>query len=128
MIDCGKGVVYTEYSGTKEITYAFHEQGYIALEPNDQLNYVAFVEQTAGSTAVYIKTNVPEDLTGYYLWIDGAWNKVVSMDEDGDAVLTNAAQTTGAGDVHVARMNEISIRGSNVSLTALSYTYEPRTI
>ena len=128
VIDCGKGLVTTEDGNTTEITFSYHSQGYISLAPNDQLNFSATIEYTSGSTAAVLYTGCQEDLTGYYVYLDDAWNKIMSMDADGNIVLKTAAASTGVEQAHIGRMNEISIRGTSVTLTELGYSYEPRTL
>lgn len=119
VIDSKHGLVTTESQYGTEITFAYHDHGYIVLEPNNELNYTAHIEYTNGSTSATILTEISEDLTGYYIWIDNAWNKIMNIDSAGNATLMNAAQSSGAGTVHLCKMNEIDISGEDMSLTTL---------
>ena len=128
VIDADTGLVTTESNLGTEITYAYHDHGYVVLEPNDELNYTIQLDTTSGSTAATATTLMTEDLTGMYVWLGNAWNKIVSTGADGAVTLETAAPSTTSAQVHVGKLNDIRINGTNISLTELSYSYEPRAI
>ena len=128
VIDGKNGLVTTETNLGTEITYAYHDHGYIVLEPNNEINYTVYLETTAGSTTATAIPEMTEDLTGMYVWLDGAWNKITAVGEDHQVTLATAAQTTMADQVHLGKLNDIRINGTNLNLTTLEISYEPRAI
>lgn len=127
-IDSTRGLLTTVTQLGTEITFAYHDYDYVQLAPNDQLNYMVRAEYSEGSQNVHITTRVEEDLTGMYLYLDDEWNKILTIDDDGDATMANATSTSGIEDVHLGRMNEITISGDGMELTTLEYTFEPRSL
>lgn len=127
-IDSTTGLVSLTSSYGTEPAFAYHDSGYLTLAPNDTLNYSVFLSHTAGSRNAQMMMDITEDLTGAYLWIDNAWNKILTQDSNGNITLATATKNDGSEDVHVGILNEIAITGTSISLSKLDYSYEPRTL
>ena len=127
-IDSSTGLISTTSIYGTEPTFLYHDYGHLRLEPNDEMNYTGFLIYNQGSQNAEIILEVPEDLTGMYLYIDDAWNRINSMDSEGNITLARAALSSGSEYVHLAKMNEMNIAGDGVTLTTLDYSYEPRTL
>jgi phage-related protein len=129
IIDSETGLVQAQGSGSPEIAFVYHDHGYITLTPNDGLNFTCHCEYTSRSQNATVILDIPEDLTGSYLYIGGTWKKINSHNMDTGAIqLSASAGATGNSEVHIAKMNKIAITGTNVSLSGLSYSFTPRAL
>lgn len=114
-IDSTKGLVSLVSQYGTEQGFAYHNHGYIILTPNDGVNFTVTADYTAGSTTATLYPDIPEDLTGQFLYLDGVWRKIMTMDEEGNVQLSAAPATSTVEAVHVGKMNDIVISGNNVA-------------
>lgn len=119
-IDSRLGAVTWVHGTARDLAFSRHGEGFIVLEPYMAFDDKATVKYTAGSTSAEILyTTTPENLVGKYLYIDGAWNKVLSVTDEGVATMQNAAAHDGIAEAKAVTMNEITITGDSVTLTRL---------
>lgn len=128
VINSDNGLITVEDGSLSEISFVYHSTGYVTLAPNDELNFTTFISCTSGSKSATLRPEVQENLTGLYAWLGSSWIKISKMNDNGTATLGSNAPVSGSMDVHLARMNEIVISGSGLTLTELSYSLNPKTL
>lgn len=65
-------------------------------------------------------------LVGKYMWIEDTWKKITEVFSDGRVAIESMAGATGHKASRIVDMNKITISGTNVTLTTLDYSFEPR--
>lgn len=124
-IDSYFGSVAWVHGTEEELAFARHGEGFITLAPYMTDKERAAVSYTADSANVTFINDVPPmSLIGKYMYVDGAWRKITAINNR-TATLSAAVTNTGAADVPIVTMNEITIAGTDIALTRLEAVSRP---
>lgn len=132
--DAGKYVICDGLNGKtvltngteSELSYIYHDYGFIDLEPAYPIMRDVTVHYTAGSAAVQTDEAVfDEDSVGQYLYYDGDWRKIASVISSKKANVLPSPSASGSEVTSMVRMNEIVITPvANMALTRLNFVYK----
>lgn len=115
------------YADSGNYAYSYHNYGYITLAGCGQFRRDIFVQINSGSAVVRADDAVfYKDIdVGKYMYVDGAWHKIIYVQDGSHAVLNEALSITKSTTAMIAQMNEFYITGENVTLDTLTVEYVP---
>lgn len=106
--------------------FAFHDHGFIRLDPCLNIYDEFTMEQTYGSaTAELIDLEPDENMIGKYIWTGSKWELITDVGAD-TITMHSAADATSVITSRIVELNDITIGGAGISLTTLSCDYHPR--
>ena len=125
-IDSTYGSITWVHGTERDLAFNYHVKGFITLVPYMACEDEIVVSYTAESTTVVRQNEkFDERFIGSYLYIDGAWRKIAAVSLAGTATISSAPAHTGVAQTKVVIMNEITITGTNATLTRLEADYSP---
>ena len=70
--------------------------------------------------------DITEDLIGRFIFLGGAWHKIVSISEDDSTIgIEDTMEESGSELTKIVTMNEITVTGTLMMLNKLSVDYYP---
>lgn len=135
-----------EVSTTLDNGFAYHDKGFVRLEPCETNTGVSYTAEQNGSMYDITPSGVPitEDMVGAYLQFDNpsTLSAVVETVDTENGVLTCIVDGSGdlplTGTMRISTMNQIEIQeqnengtwgaASSLSLTMLKIDYQPRVL
>ena len=126
-IDSRLGVVNWVHGDQKDKFFEYHNEGYMTLASYLPRANNVDASYTSGSATVTCHSYyVSENIIGQYILLDGAWHKIVSIDEENNTLdVADTLSDSGAEYTKIVTMNEISITGTTVNLNKLVIDYFP---
>lgn len=106
--------------------FLYHDHGFIELEPSFPIERDVYVIHEKDSNKL-VATNLllHKDIVGYYIYIDGSWEKVVDQD-DQNIFINKRLSSSGGVSTHIVLMNQIEIQLSQgAELSKLDFLYKP---
>ena len=124
-IDSFLGGVAVVNNGSETLDFQYHDQGFLTLAPYGQKIDNAIVTCTSNSTSAIIDESLlGYDLVGKYIRLGNSWKKIAAA--QGTAITLNEnAGVSGVKITKIVGMNEITITGTDISLSQLSMDYFP---
>lgn len=109
-----------------ELSYLYHDYGFIDLEPAYPIIRDVSVSYTSGSALVRAEEDVfGEDSKGKYLYYDGAWRKIASVVNSKEANVLPSPSVSGSEKTNIVQMNELVVTPvASMSLTRLNFVYK----
>lgn len=125
-IDSATGQVWLVGAATRELSFVFHDDGYIQIAPCSP--YIgANISYTTGSRTITSTEDVfTEEMVGQYVYLAGNWRYIGQVTDSKTAVLNAEMGSTGTGYGYIVPMNLITISGDGVELTKLEVEVKPR--
>lgn len=126
-IDGDLGSVTWVHGTSRDLAFNYHVSGFVTLAPYMAYEDEVVVSYTSGSTSVSRANGAVFDemFVGKYLYLGGAWRKIVSVNSSGVATVDSAPSSGGIIQTKVVTMNEIAITGTDITLTRLEVDYSP---
>ena len=104
--------------------FAYHDSGFIDLEPSYPAIRNVFVSGCENTTVTLYNT-LYEDVTGYYIFMDGNWHKIIEQIDEQTLVLEHHINVLPERTM-ITKMNEIEvIPDDTINLSKLIFTYKP---
>lgn len=123
VIDSAKGTV--RYGSS--LAFQYHNDGFIRLAPYLPDKRDIVVSYTSGSNYLSVLSEVADSTwVGRYVRINNEWVKIIYVNASGVVTLQKNMGASGIETTRLVTMNEISITGTNQSLSTLSFDYVPR--
>lgn len=123
-------LVIDSYKGTVRygtgLAFEYHNDGFIRLAPYlpDARDYVISYKKDSNIVAV-LNDTADKSWVGRYLRLNDEWVKVINVNNDGVIFVQKFMDDGGVENSRLVTMNEISITGTDLSLTTLSFDYTP---
>lgn len=123
-IDTDTGRVTLEGTNSTQLAFNMHDAGYVWLSPCTPYVRDASVSYTSGSANITSIGVFTEEMEGQYVYLDGAWRKILRYVDANTLTLTSAVSSTGSDITPIVTMNEIEF--ADITLTHLEMDYTPR--
>lgn len=109
-----------------ELSFLYHDGGFIDLAPAYPIERNIVVSYTQGSIDISSNHSFSQDHVGKYVLLNGAWRKIVRVLNTSSAYIENVIERNGEEKTYIVRMNELTVRPvSSMSLTKLNFIYKP---
>lgn len=111
--------------------FDLHDEGYIRLEPYDEVYRDILVTWTANTNIARIQSDnidVSDALIGKHIFLNNEWTKIVDVLDDGGQVLTDTFLTSDSQITMITTMNELEISGDDIGLESLTITCNPKVL
>ena len=125
-LDSFTGQVWLVEGEARELAFHYHDLGYLMLAPCTPLVRSIQVNCAEGDTMIESKGLFLPHMAGQFIYLHGIWRKIHRVIDAYTAHLTQPSTETGWADTPVVTMNEIWLRGEDITLTKLEIEYEPR--
>ena len=110
----------------RELAFHYHDLGYLQLAPCTPFARNQSVSYTDGSKQIETDGIFLPHMTGQFVYLDGTWRKIHHVEDEHTATLTQPSPTTGQTSSPVVTMNEMWLRGEDISLTIFEVEYLSR--
>lgn len=120
--------VHGTHDSERDIFFEYHNEGYVTLAPYLPREFHVDASYTTGSNVVTFYVFVPteDSAVGKYIFLDGAWHKIVSVSTEDNSVEIEDTMTDSGNEVtKLVTMNEITITGTLLQLNKLAIDYSP---
>lgn len=125
-IDSDLGSVKRMPSNPDGFAFEQHDDGYIRLAPCTPYERNVVASYESGSNKIYFPLfSINSKFVRKYLRLNGEWVRIISIQDEHTAIINKAMKTTGIEETLITTMNEITISGSQISLTKLEINYTP---
>lgn len=125
-IDGHCGLVRKLPSEPDKSAFAYHDLGYITLEPSTPYDRGVVAHYSSGSNEVTFDFfEVDSSYVDRYIYLGGSWLRIMSVTATGSAIVEKRFQTTGSEQTMITNMNHITITGDNITLNRLEFEYTP---
>lgn len=119
----GKTVLRNNVSS--EISFLYHDEGFIELEPNFPIIRNVFAT-TDGTNRITLTNRIEEEVIGKFIYADGAWRKIVNQTDIHTLIVNPVPSHSVSERTCISSMNEIVISAvSSIDLDRLSFIYKP---
>lgn len=125
---------YQKITVGSNYAFAYHDKGYINLEPCFPYRRDIYVITAQGSASLKTTAKFYQEDVGSYIYVQGAWRKILAVAEDGGTCTVNSTLATTQGDVClIGKMNELIVSTQNItgqsgsgnaSLSKLTITFD----
>lgn len=107
--------------------FELHDMGYITLAPCLPYWRDVAASYKAGSNVITLHAFYGEDIVGRHIRLNGEWLKIIAERSGGEYIVSKNLPKAGMENTMITTMNEISVQGTDLSLTMLEIEYTPRT-
>lgn len=108
------------------LDFAFHDEGYIQLAPNEILRDNIAVKTTSGNKTITSAYAFEPGFVGAYIYVGNAWRYLGSYTNEQKMLMNVNATATATERTKIASMNYFTIeKASNASITTLQIDFVP---
>ena len=111
-VDSLNGMCRLTNGTNTEITYLYHDYGYIKLEPANIIRGIEVVTTANSGTVQSPDGMFDEDMVGRYLYIGGEWKRIMSYTDCNTMVIENTMSTADTYLCDIATLNAVTITPS----------------
>lgn len=126
VMDSMNGKTVLTDGNTSQLAFLYHDAGFLNLAPAYPIlrNIAATWEDNA--TTVNVIDTIEEDVVGKYIYLQGNWHKILTMEDEHTLTLASTPGEAGFETTEIVAMNELTIvPKGNFSLTKLNFRYLP---
>lgn len=126
-LDGEHGRTVLVHSGVATPAYAYHDEGYIALEGASPIDRDLVFRYVGGSRRATCDQSLHADVVGRYVHLHAGWRHITSLVNDHTIGVDFTFQHSGTETSAVVCMNEMVLTtASGLTLDTLRFSYVPR--
>lgn len=111
-------------NGESNISFMFHDSGFIELEPSYPAIRNVYASYKKNNNQIEILNNIEQNVVGKYIFIINKWHKI-NVQSGNTLTVDETISANGEEKTIISSMNEIYISAPTMSIDRISFTYRP---